>query len=149
MSDNTLLLSFLMLLQVTTSNVDIFWGAIYLCYIRCKGRFTSQRVRYSTCKFRNSVPFRATSVYKEDKNKFVGNSLTWVDSDSVTCCPVIGLSQLIVDKTFVLNPHLQYFNLLCSFTLFFYHFVHYLMHKAFSLMFILISLITIGNHGDQ
>ena len=120
MFDNTLLLSLLRLLQATTSNVGIYWGATYLCCIWCKGRFTSQRVRYSTCKFRNTVHFRAISVCKEDKNKFVGNSLKWVDSDSVTCCPVIWiLSQLIVDKRFVFNPHLKYFSLLCSCTLFF------------------------------
>lgn len=37
--DNTLVLSLLMLLQVTTSNADTFWGATYLYYIECEGRF--------------------------------------------------------------------------------------------------------------
>jgi len=39
MFDNALVLSLLMLLQVTTSNADFFGGATYLYYIQCKGRF--------------------------------------------------------------------------------------------------------------
>lgn len=78
----------------------------------------SHRVRFR--KFRNNVPFRAISVYNEDKNKFAVNYFKWVDSDSVTCCPLVGiLSQLTIHKGFVLNPHLQYLSLLCSSTLFF------------------------------
>jgi len=41
---STLLLSLLMLLQVTTSNVDILWWATYSHYVQWSGRFASHRV---------------------------------------------------------------------------------------------------------